>query len=414
MYRYSDPTRRTLRGKKSSTWYCQRYCPNSKRQKWINLGVTTRKTAFEVVEKLRRDDALGLTATDERKSVSFREAFEAWLCEKEGRVSESYYSTLKYRCEGYWLPFFGSMLVLEITRDTVNEYLNQRKSGALDLHSKKPKRKVKKKSAATMNTDLVALKAFFAYCRERGWTDFSPAEGIRKFSGEMKRRVRALTPEQEQALIEACRVGPKLAVSAKRNGKNTHFEQTSPPPSNLAPIVVVALNCGFRKRTLLSVEWRHVDLKNALWRIPAELMKTKEDYHAPVPQIVVSELRAYRRRLADEYEKKALSPTQRLGPKATIFGLAEDSSVKKSFKTAAKRAGIQGITLHDCRRIYLNKLRERGVPLETTMALTAHRSIAVVMKYYREVPPSELAKAVSLLDGHENTEGLSESFPQSE
>ncbi len=37
------------------------------------------------------------------------------------------------------------------------------------------------------------------------------------------------------------------------------------------------------------------------------------------------------------------------------------------------------LTLHDLRRVYLNRLREKGVSLETAMALTGHRSVTTVM-----------------------------------
>ncbi len=70
-----------------------------------------------------------------------------------------------------------------------------------------------------------------------------------------------------------------------------------------------------------------------------------------------------------------------------------------------KRAGLN-LTLHDLRRVYLNRLRENGVSLETAMARTGHRSVATVMKYYREVSQEELASAVRSIDcpvARENT-----------
>ena len=60
-------------------------------------------------------------------------------------------------------------------------------------------------------------------------------------------------------------------------------------------------------------------------------------------------------------------------------------------------SGVE-FTLHDLRRVYLNRLRENGVSLETAMALTGHRSVATVMKYYREVSQEDLASAVQSID----------------
>ena len=67
----------------------------------------------------------------------------------------------------------------------------------------------------------------------------------------------------------------------------------------LYPLVLTAIRCGFRRRTLLSLRWKDLDLSNGVWRIPAEFMKTAEDYQAPVPRSVVKELRAYRARLGE-------------------------------------------------------------------------------------------------------------------
>ncbi len=49
---------------------------------------------------------------------------------------------------------------------------------------------------------------------------------------------------------------------------------------------------------------------------------------------------------------------------------------------------------------------EWGSGLEAAMALTGHRSVATVMKYYREVSQQDLASAVTSIDGpaaRENT-----------
>ena len=43
----------------------------------------------------------------------------------------------------------------------------------------------------------------------------------------------------------------------------------------------------------------------------------------------------------------------------------------------------------------------RRVYLETAMALTGHRSVTTVMKYYREVSQYDLASAVRSIDAHQ-------------
>ena len=59
---------------------------------------------------------------------------------------------------------------------------------------------------------------------------------------------------------------------------------------------------------------------------------------------------------------------------------------------AARRAALT-LTFHDLRRIFLNRLREKSISIETAMALTGHRSLKVVMEHYREVPEKDLREA---------------------
>ena len=140
--------------------------------------------------------------------------------------------------------------------------------------------------------------------------------------------------------------------------EKSKFHQSVPAPDYLYPITLTALYCGFRRRTLLSLRWRDLDSEAKRWRIPAEFMKTAEDYEAPVSEVVLDELKAYRKRLADT------SPVARLSRESPIFGLKPTTSLKRSFQTAVRRAGLEGFTFHDMRRVFLNRLRENDVGID--------------------------------------------------
>ncbi len=131
-----------------------------------------------------------------------------------------------------------------------------------------------------------------------------------------------------------------------------------------------------------------MDLKTGQWHIPAEFIKTAEDYHAPVPPSVVTALKEFKAEVAESCKRQGVSIGKRLSADATIFGLTPTSDINPAFRTAVKRAGLN-LTLHDLRRVYLNRLRENGVSLETAMALTGHRSVATVMKCSQEIKAGE-------------------------
>ena len=120
----------------------------------------------------------------------------------------------------------------------------------------------------------------------------------------------------------------------------TEFDQTFNPPDSLYPLVLTAIKCGF-------------STANASFDSLAGCR----------PQ------------------DRAMADTSRV----------------HAFRTAVKRAGLN-LTLHDLRPVYFKLVRENGVSLETAMALTGHRSVTTVMKYYREVSQIDLASAVKSID----------------
>jgi integrase len=156
--------------------------------------------------------------------------------------------------------------------------------------------------------------------------------------------------------------------------------------------VATALRTGLRRRTLLSLRWQDADLKGGTWNIPGEAMKTARPYTQPIAPSVVAELTAYRRRLL---EKKGATAVK---PGAPIFQLGAGATFKRAFKSAVERAGLKGLTFHGLRAAFLNRLRDRGIPIDVAAELTGHASLQVLMKHYREVPAAETRKAVQALD----------------
>ncbi len=406
---FSAPKRLKRRGRLTSTYFCRLYDAVTQGDTWVSTQCRTHKAAVEWVRSREMEQAIGpeRAASQEHEDRGFLDAYHVWLAEKETKVSPKFHGCLKCQGERYWIPFFGKLRLREITTDHLREYARRRKAGTLSTPGE-PK-KPKTVAAATANGDLRALRNFFNFSLRNGWLTRSPMPGVDNFSGEMKRRVRSITAEEERRLLAACEDGAVIAISAHRNTGGTTggsvtadkraFRQTVPVPIYLRPLVETAIYCGFRRRTLLSLLWKHCDLASGRWHIPGELFKTREDYHAPIPRRVVKTLVAYRAKLATECERKRIPVGERLALTAAIFGLEPASSVKKSFHRAATRADLPELTLHDCRRIYLNKLREKGVPLETAMRLTGHKSIQTVLRYYRDTPDADLKAAVDALEG---------------
>ncbi|MBI4603650.1 MAG: tyrosine-type recombinase/integrase [Planctomycetes bacterium] len=398
MRSYTEPKRLPPRRK----WYTRFFDRGSNQRGWLSLGAEKLKEARERLATLRMREAMGPERARalNAEALTLGEAVAHWLSEKKERVSRGRFAIYSYQAR-YWREFFGeSMRLADLTADHVRAFLRRRKTGALSAAKGELARPL---SATTINEELAALRNFLNAAVRNEWLAHNPALAVEKYRGEIRRRVRTITVEEEGALLRACREPAKLTVAARRNlggrtgGKVSSeprtFEVTSVPPPHLHPIVLVALKSGLRRRTILSLRWRDLDLERGQWNIPGELVKTSEPYTQPMAASVSEAL--------GEWQRTQL---ERVGPEsvrhdAAVFGLGPGSSLKKAFARAVRRAGLEGLTFHDLRRVFLNRLRERGVPLDVAVTLTGHRSLAVVMKHYRETPAAEVNRALEALDG---------------
>ncbi|MBI4603661.1 MAG: site-specific integrase [Planctomycetes bacterium] len=406
---YGDPER--LPGRKR--YYSRLYDRSTGRRSWASTGCLALKDAKAWVEARRAEETLGPTIAGARKSseLTVTEAVTRWLAGKEEHVSPERFSGYKGRAEGFWVPFFGAGTKLaSVTADDVRRYLAKRKRGLLrsalprsPADRRKRDREPRPLTAATVNDERGNLAVFFNHAVRSGWLMRSPMFAVDRYEGEIRRRTRYLSPEEEERLLRTCSEPAEILVSGKRHvgsrqprklsDVETTWAQTYTPPAWLRPLVTVALRSGFRRRTLLSLEWGHLDLEHGRWTIPGEIMKIREDYSAPVPSSVLETLLSWQKRVLEEKGAAAVRPESRI-----FADLSPEAPVTRVFQRAARRAGLKGLTFHDCRRIFVNRLRESGVPLETAMKLSGHRSIAVVQKYYREIPWTDLEEAVRAAD----------------
>ncbi|GJM45096.1 MAG: hypothetical protein DHS20C21_19380 [Gemmatimonadota bacterium] len=367
MKSFGRPRKRSIRGKPSRYYYVPVYDRTTRKSSWKSTGCTSVQAAREWVRSKEVEQALGGRPSD--RPVAVVDAITAWIESKQGAVSPKRLEDLE-RARRLWSPRFGGSDLGEVRPDHLRSYLKDRSSGRVTGRPISPN---------SVNSELRDLRAFFNFCVQEGWVSDSPAVAVKPFSAVVRRTVRYLSREQEADLLAACR--GQYTVRASRGERG--WEQSYAPPEHLHLMVLIALRCGFRKRTILLLRWSHIDFKGKLWRIPAEIMKTRSDYQQPIPASVTEALLERR-------------PTA--GIKGRVFeGVSEDSSVRRAFASAAKRAGLEGMTFHDCRRAYLNRLRELGVSIETAMALTGHKSLQTVLKHYREVPIQDAKDATDLL-----------------
>lgn len=131
---------------------------------------------------------------------------------------------------------------------------------------------------------------------------------------------------------------------------------------HLRPIVITALNTGMRRGEILRLRWGHVDF--CYNQIKVE--KTKGGRTRSIPM-----------------NRAARSVLQFVSKTGAYVFSAEKAlkTVKRSFATACRKAGIEKFRFHDLRHTFASDLVRRGIDLVTVMGLLGHSSITVTMRY---------------------------------
>lgn len=189
------------------------------------------------------------------------------------------------------------------------------------------------------------------------WIPSHPMRKVRKPPASPK-RVRFLTPDEQQRLLAACR-------ASKNPG--------------LYPLVLLALSTGARRGELFSLRWQDVDLVEGSLRLAQT--KNKDRRAVPVRGPALEVLRAWR-------NGHAVSAWvfPRTGQRTAFPG-------EYSWRAALRVAGIANFCFHDLRHTCASYLAMSGVRIEDIAQILGHRSIQVTMRY-RHVAPSYTAALV--------------------
>jgi integrase len=263
---------------------------------------------------------------------------------------------------------FGKINLEKIGIADVERYKHRRLSGKLrfgrmmELKSGEIKDLTVIAGPTTVNHELSCLRRVLNMAVEWGELHENPIAGKLTFLKEPEGRVRYLTPEEAEKLLECC-------------------------AKHLRPIVHLAMLTGMRQNEIKLLNWdSEVDLARGLIHLPGSRTKNGR------PRIVP---------LSTEARRVLLNARDnRLDGCSLVFHRPDGrplGNFRKAWQNACEKAGIQDIRFHDLRHAFASALAMRGVPLQAIGELLGHRSEGMT-KRYAHLSPEVLKGAVEQAD----------------
>lgn len=138
----------------------------------------------------------------------------------------------------------------------------------------------------------------------------------------------------------------------------------------IVPIVRIALETGMRLSEILSLDWKNIDLKMKVARLP--MTKNGSSRNVPLSSTAIEVLKAMPRSLRGQ-----------------VFPVTVDT-VKQAYRDAVRRAGLEDLRFHDLRHEATSRFFEKGLDMLSVAEITGHKTL-VMLKRYTHLRASELA-----------------------
>jgi integrase len=319
-----------------------------------STGTADRKEAGALLAKWKLE-AHRERQWDEAPSKSFDELMLVYLdgpSRKKRSSERDRYSAKRL------YPFFTGRELHTLTASDVTAYVQSRERDGV--------------GPATINKEIGLFSAALNWARrELEWDVQNPFQSRRL--REPEGRIRWITRAEAAALMQA----------AEAEAKAGH----------LVDFIRLGLHTGMRRGEMLGLEWRRVDLQEGLLYLESEHQKSGRIGSVPMNR----EARA-------AIISRATFRAEHCPASPWVFSDKNGNrikSMKRSFATACKRAGIENFHPHDLRHTCAAWLVQSGVPIREVAELLRHSDIKVTMRY-AHLAPENVRAAVTALEGVES------------
>jgi integrase len=207
--------------------------------------------------------------------------------------------------------------------------------------------RLKEIAPATVIRELSYFSSIITYARKEWGININNPVALVTRPKNPQGRSRILNATETNALFEAL----------KPTGRRSIW---------MLPLVKLALETAMRRSELLGLRWEHIDLG----RRTIFLQLTKNGTSRTVP--------------LSTYAVQILTETPR-NIDGRVFPITHEV-VSQAFNRARKQAGVKNIRFHDLRHMAITRLAEKLPNLIELSAVSGHKSLAMLKRYYHPNP----------------------------
>lgn len=264
--------------------------------------------------------------------TTFEELAENFL--RDYRINERKTLVKAERSVNHLTRFFKGMRAVDITTPRINMFIEKRMDEGV--------------KNSTINRELAALK-----------------------------RMMNLGAKQTPPIVDRVPFIPMLKENNVRKGFFEHDEFLALHdvlPYYIKPIAMFGYKSGWRLEEILTLQWKQVDMTNQCARL--ESGETKNDDARVIyfdDELATMFEALWRRRRVSLSICKYVFVNKK--------GTSRIYRFDKAWKTACKRAGVEGRIFHDLRRTAVRNLIRAGVPEVTAMKISGHKTRSVFDRY---------------------------------
>lgn len=346
----------------SRFWQCYTYLAG---RQWRE---TTKEESLARAKDVAEDWYLGLKGKHHagilKEGKTFREAAQQFQREyqviTQGQRNPKYVETQDIRLRVHLLPYFGDMVLSEITAGTVQEYRVHRATSRLDKKTGKPLLP----SRSTIHQEIVIIRQVLKTANRHGWLPYVPdLSPPYKTSGKIVHRA-WFSPEEYRHLYEATR----------RRAKNPLTKRWRWQSEQLHDYVLFMANTGLRPDEAARLEYRDVtvakDVGTGQTILEIEVRGKRGVGHC---KSTTGAVRPFERLV----ERNNPQPTDRLFPKnhRELFNAILDELQLKTDRDGNRR------TAYSLRHTYICLRLTEGADIYQ-IAKNCRTSVEMIEKYY--------------------------------